>query len=408
MTYPAAKRFATGLLFLMAGIYIAATIWLHTHPALGYVQAFAEAGMVGALADWFAVTALFRRPLGLPIPHTAVIPNNKDRIAETLSQFIVTNFMARDLVAQRLEGSDLALGLAKQMADPTTAEKVADGVVSSLPPLLDTLDDARFSQFLRRALEGQLDEVRIAPLLGGALDILAQQGRHQDLVDAAIVEAWRALAENETAFRTRVRERTGWLWRLAGVDVQASDAIIAALRETLAEIAQKPDHPMRARITEAIARFADDLRQSAATQEKVEAIKAEVLNHPAVVRYLEDLGRHAKQALRAAAEDKTGKLRDSLTRMITSLGETLAQDKDARAAVNTRLRGLIAELAGRHGPDVASLVSDTIKSWDTRTIVEKLEQSVGRDLQYIRINGTLVGGLVGLTIHAATAAFTHG
>lgn len=400
LTYAGARRLATGLLLAMALVYVASAGMAGLHPAWGYVRAFAEAAMVGGLADWFAVTALFRRPLGLPIPHTAVIPNSKDRIAETLSQFIVTNFLAPELVARRLEGVDLAHGLARQLADAQTAERVADGLASAVPALLDTLDDRRVADFLQRIVEAQAREFRAAPLIGEALAILTEQGRHQALVDAAIVEGWKALSENEVAFRARVRERTGWLWRIAGVDVQAADSLIAAVRDTLEEIATTPNHPTRARITAALAGVARDLKTSPDLQARVEAAKTDLLSHPAVSAYLDDIWRQLKAGMRAAAERKDGGLRDGLARALADAGAALLRDAPAREALNVRLRALLAALAARHGEDVARLVADTIRSWDAATITEKLEGSVGRDLQYIRMNGTIVGGLVGLLIHA--------
>jgi uncharacterized membrane-anchored protein YjiN (DUF445 family) len=386
----------------MALLYVVSAGMAPHHSGWTYVRAFAEAAMVGGLADWFAVTALFRRPLGLPIPHTAVIPNSKDRIAEALGQFIVTNFLAPDLVERRLAGVDLAAGLARQLADQATAERVADGIASAIPSLLDTLDDQRVSDFLQRVLEAQAREFRAAPLIGDALAILTEQGRHQALVDAAIVEGWKALAENEAAFRARVRERTGWLWRIAGVDVQAADSLIAAVRETLGEIATTPHHPTRARITRALADVARDLTTSPDLQARIEAAKTDLLAHPAVAAYFEDVWAQAKRGLRAAAEQREGGLRQGLARGLTDAGEALLRDAPAREALNVRLRALLSALAARHGEDVARLVADTIRGWDARTITEKLEASVGRDLQYIRINGALVGGLVGLAIHAAS------
>lgn len=409
LTHTGARRLATGLLLAMALVYVASAAMAGAHPAWGYVRAFAEAAMVGGLADWFAVTALFRRPLGLPIPHTAVIANSKDRIAETLSQFIVTNFLAPDLVARRLEGVDLAEGLARQLADPPTAARLADGIASAVPALLDTLDDRRVADFLQRLVEAQAREFRAAPLIGEALAILTEQGRHQALVDAAIVEGWKALAENEVAFRARVRERTSWLWRIAGVDVQAADSLIAAVRETLEDIATTPNHPTRARVTEALANVARDLKSSPELQARIEAAKSDLLSHPAVTAYLDDVWRQVKAGLRAAAERTDGGgLRDGLARALADAGAALLRDAPARAALNVRLRALLAALAARHGEDVARLVADTIRGWDAATITTKLEGSVGRDLQYIRMNGTIVGGLVGLLIHALSEAMHLG
>lgn len=402
-----ARQLATGLFLAMAGLYALTETALSAHPAAPYLNAFAEASMVGALADWFAVTALFRRPLGLPIPHTAVIPRSKERIAESLGQFIVENFLAPELVAKRLAGIDIAGGAARHAADPAAAARIADGMIASIPPLLDTLDDARVANLLRGAVERQVGAIAAAPLLGEALAILTEQGRHQALIDVAIDEGGRLVAENEPALRARVRDKTGWLWRLAGVDAKASDALLAAMRETLSEIAADPAHPLRADLALWLARLAQDLKTDPALRAQVERAKAEMLAHPAVGAYLRDVWGHAKAALRAAAADPHGPLRETAARLIAEIASAVIADAEAREALNQRLRPMLAELAGRHGPDIARLVADTIRSWDTDTLTSKLEQSVGRDLQYIRINGALVGGIVGLALHLATEALKN-
>ncbi|MFZ4070463.1 MAG: DUF445 domain-containing protein [Caulobacterales bacterium] len=403
----AARGLATGLLVAMAGVYIVAVYNRDAGEIWPYVKAFAEAAMVGALADWFAVTALFRRPLGLPIPHTAVIPNSKARIADTLGRFIVENFLQPDEVAKRLQGVDLAGSLARQIADPATAARLAEGVAASLPALLDLADDKRVSALVRSALDTQMHRLKASPLVADALLILTESGRHQPLINALIDEGARTVTAQEPALRARVRDKTGWLWRLAGVDAQASDALLGAMRETLSEIAADPKHPTRTRVTEWLASLAWELKTSPAAQARVEAIKEEILRHPAVGAYVDDLAGQAKAALRrAAANPGAGGLAATLSVSIQDFATAVLADVDARTAFNGRLRPLLSGLAARHGEDVARLVSETIRGWDTATITGKLEQSVGRDLQYIRINGTLVGGLVGLGLYAITQAAT--
>jgi uncharacterized membrane-anchored protein YjiN (DUF445 family) len=406
LSLAAARGLATGLLLAMAVVYAVAVWRYDAGPIWPYVKAFAEAAMVGALADWFAVTALFRRPLGLPIPHTAVIPNSKARIADNLGRFIVENFLQPDHVRERLDKVDLAENIARQIADPVTAHRLADGLAASLPALLELTDDKRLSGLLRGAIEGQLGQIKASPLVADALLILTERGKHQPLIDALINEGVGLLNTQEPALRARVRDKTGWLWRLAGVDAQASDALLTSMRETLAEIAADPAHPTRKRVTEWLAGLARDLKTSPSAQARVEAIKEEILRHPAVGAYVDDLAGEAKAALRRAAARTEGGLGDALARTIQDLAAALLRDTEARTALNGRLRPLLSGLAARHGEDVARLVSETIRSWDTATITGKLEQSVGRDLQYIRINGTLVGGLVGLALYAITLAVT--
>lgn len=394
----------TALLAAAAVLFVIAKIHEQSHWGWGYARAFAEAAMVGGLADWFAVTALFRRPMGLPIPHTAVIPRSQGRIADALAAFIVDNFLSAELVSARLKDKDLAAGLAGWLADEANAARIADAVVLAAPGVLDALDDAAVAAFLRRQAEILARDAKAAPAAGRIVRLLTEQGRHQTLIDAALKEAWRWLAENEAGIRARVRERTAWLWRMMSVDSKAADSLIHAIEETLKEAAKSPDHPIRARITGGLQDFADRLASSDELQRQVEQMKDDVLSHPATQAYLEGVWAAAKAGLRRdAAAGVDSELRRTVLAGLVHLGRGLLTDAAARDAINQRLRAVLSELAGRHGKDVAGLVSETIRSWDAATLTDKLEQNVGKDLQYIRINGTLIGGLVGVLLHGATA-----
>lgn len=394
------RRLANGLLVGMTLLYIVAHAVGGQHPAWGYVRAFAEAAMVGALADWFAVTAIFRRPLGLPIPHTAVIPKNQGRIADALGSFIAENFLAPDLVEQRVRRQDMALGLGRWLAGPDQSARLADGIVSAIPAVLDTLDDATVAEFLRRQTSTTFITAQFAPAAGNLIEALAAQGRHQALLDAALDEGWKWLSENHETIRARVRDRTGWVWRLLTVDSQASDAMIGALEDLISEAARDPDHQLRVRVNEMVARFARDLKDDPVLHAKVETWLRDVLAHPAVSDALDAAWAQIKASLRADCESPASHLRAWVSGGLQRVGEGLIEDGTVRDALNERLRALVVDLAARHGPDVSKLVSDTIRSWDSATVVRKLEQNVGRDLQYIRLNGTIIGGLVGLLLHA--------
>lgn len=362
--------------------------------------------MVGGLADWFAVTAIFRRPLGLPIPHTAVIPRSKERIADALGEFVAVNFLAPEVISQRLRDQDLATSLGRQLADPVTARRVADGVMDALPAIADLLDDEVVSDFLRRQVGDLSRGERLASAIGRGLKLLTEHGRHQPVMDAAVAEGWRALEEHEPAIRAQVRARTSWLWRLIALDARASDALIGAMEKTLREIAEQPNHPARQRVTEVLQRFSDDLQNSPELRGQVERFAADMLAHPAVAAYFGELWGALKAALRAGAEDTQASARIALADAIERFGTAMLEDPAVLDALNRRLRALMTEISGRHGRDVGRLISETIRSWDTHTVVEKLEQNVGPDLQYIRINGTIIGGLIGLAIHQATLWLT--
>ena len=394
------RLIATSLLVAMTGLYAVAVT--QAGPSWAYVRAFAEAAMVGGLADWFAVTAIFRRPLGLPIPHTAVIPRNKARIADAIGEFVAVNFLSSSVVAARLENQDLAASFAQQLADRAAARRIADGLIDAAPSVLNLLDDEAVAEFLRRQIADLSKDVRFSAALGRGLAVLTDQGRHQPLLDAAIVEGWRALGEHEAAIRAQVSARTNWLLRLIAIDERAGDVLIRAIEDTLKSIADDPNHPVRLHVTEVLKRFSDDLQNAPELRARVAHVAADMLAHPAVASYFAGLGQSLKAALRDSATAPTSALRSAFADAIARLGAGLLHDEAVRRALNVHLRALLTEAAQRHGGDVGRLISETIRGWDAATVVVKLEQNVGRDLQYIRINGTLIGGLVGLAIHQAT------
>lgn len=391
---------ATGMLVFMSVVFVSVTI-AGAQGAWGYVQAFAEAAMVGGLADWFAVTALFRHPLGLPIPHTAIIPKSKERIGDALSDFVAVNFLAPHVVHERLAGQDLASAFARQLAEPATARRIADGLVDAAPAIGDLLEDEVVSEFLRRQLEQTLAHPGFPATIGRGLKVLTDNGRHQRVLDAALAEGFRALEQHEQSIRARVRDNTFWLWRLIALDARAADALIGAIDQTLKAIAADPSHPARARVTNILHRLAHDLEHSPELRTEVGRFVGDIVNHPALGGYLLDVWRGLKAEL-AKDAGAGAAARQALAGAIAEFGRALADDSAVREALNRRLRALIVELASRHGRDIAAIISETIRQWDSRTIVAKLEQNVGPDLQYIRINGTVIGGLVGLAIHQLT------
>ena len=393
---------ASGLLAGMAVLYVVATAWGGEATGWRYAKAFAEAALVGGLADWFAVTALFRRPLGLPIPHTAVIPRSKERIAQALGAFVAENFLSPPVVAERLKDQDLAGPLARQLADPVFAGQIARGVLQALPTLAAALDDPAVRRFLGRQAAALAADQRVAVVIGQGLETLADQGRHQALVDAALQEAAHALSAHAPTIRAKVRAKTEWFWRLLSADAKAAEALIAALEETIQAIAEDPRHPARDRVTDLLKEFAAGLQQSPALQAEIRAAAGALVNDPRLAAAMDSAWTSAKAKLSQLAKDPDGAVADAIADGVAHLGEALTADAEARAALNIRLKGLLAELAGRHGAAAAGLITDTIRTWDAATMTAKLEAQVGPDLQYIRINGTLIGGLIGLALHQIT------
>ena len=392
-------RLATGLLAFMACVYVVARYFEDRHPALGYLRAFAEASMVGGLADWFAVTALFRHPLGIPIPHTAIVPNNKDRIADTLGRFLRTNFLVPSVVARRLEHFDIAGAVARRLAQPTGGGKLRRGFAALARQMLLALDDGPIAAALRQGVDKRLAALDLATILAQLIETAIENHRHGALVDAGLRWAARALTENEEAIREAVRERAGWFMRLAGLDTQVSDRVIASLTTLVEEMAADPAHPMRLKATATLVGLAFDLKHDADTRAKVEAVKAEVLAHPALGGYLDGVWDGVKASLLRAADRPGGMAAGAIGQTLVRFGARVEEDARLRDTINGYARRAIVSTVAGYGDELVLLVSDTIRGWDPAVITDKLEGIVGRDLQYIRINGTVVGGLAGLAIH---------
>lgn len=394
---------ATAALVAMALVFASTHVWGSDAGLWGYVRAFAEAGLVGGLADWFAVTAIFRHPLGIPIPHTAVIPKNKQRIADAVGRFIAENFLDPKLVEERLGEADPGREIGKLLADPSQAKKLSDGLVAALPDLLSFLDDEAVSRFWRQRLAEQASGARLAPMFGAVLEAITAEGKHQDVLNAVLDEAFKALEQNEARIREAVRAQSPKILRYTRLDKPVADSMIGAIEELLHDMAVEPDHPLRGRLTELVNAFARGLKDDPALQARIETMVAETLASPALAGLAESGWRQAKAGLlKDARRGEASKISHHVCEALVGLGKAILADDQARAAFNARFTPLLVHLAERHGPDVARIVSDTIASWDAQTVVEKLEANVGRDLQYIRLNGTLIGGLVGVTLHALT------
>ena len=394
------KIIAGGLLLLMAATFITAGRFEHVHPVWGYVRAFAEAAMVGGLADWFAVTALFRHPLGLPIPHTAIIPRNKDRIGDALAGFLRSNFLTPRVVARRLEDIDMAGALGRWLAAPPVAGGRVQRSASRLfADLLEALDGEVLGGMVRNAVSSRLRALEVATPMGQTLSAMIDADRHIPLLDGLIRWAARMLDANEHLVRDMVHQRAGWILRLAGLDDRLADTIVDGLRKLFDDMATDPAHPIRLRVQDGLRKLADDLRQDPALQAKVAALKGEIIDNPAVAVWLEGLWEQARAAMIRAAREPHATLAGRAGEALREVGLALDRDPRLRGALNSFARRVAVGAAADYGDGIVRLVSDTVRGWDARTVTNKLEASVGRDLQYIRINGTLVGGLVGVAIH---------
>jgi uncharacterized membrane-anchored protein YjiN (DUF445 family) len=395
------KVVATGLLVVMAVVFAVARAFQAQYPWLAYVKSFAEAAMVGGLADWFAVTALFRHPLGLPIPHTAIIPRNKDRIGEALARFLQENFLIPSVVARRMRNIDVAGAVGQFLQSPSQEEqsRIRAGASRLIADVFESLDDERLGGIVKAAVSTRLRNTEISPLLGHALASAINEDRHVPMLEAAIRWTARALDANEQLIRDMVHKKANWVLKLAALDTKLADAIIDGLRKLTAEMSTDPAHPVRIKVEEALAQLANDLQTRPETRERVEAIKDQLLDNKSVSLWLDALWQKGREAIIKAARNPDAVMAGKLGDVLKSMGGTLEKDPRIRKAINQFARRAVVGTAAAYGSSIVRLVSDTVRLWDARTVTSRLEAAVGRDLQYIRINGTLVGGLVGLVLH---------
>jgi uncharacterized membrane-anchored protein YjiN (DUF445 family) len=394
------RRVATGLLIVMAALYIVARLTEQRHPWVGFVRAFAEAAMVGGLADWFAVTALFRHPLGLPIPHTAIIPRNKDRIGDTLAQFLRNNFLTPQVVARRMGRLDVAGAAGRLLAAPAEGDdRLRRGGSRLIGDVVEALGDERLGGMAKSAIVHKIGQIKLAPTLGQLLQAAMKDGRHQPVMDAVIRWAARTLEDNRQLIEQMVHERAGTIMRWTGLDETLAKAIIEGLERMLQEAAEDPGHRLRIKVEEGLAVLAFDLQHDPVMQARVDRIRDEIVANAAMQRWLDGLWQQFREGILRAARDPKAAMAGRMGEAVQQIGITLRDDAGLRNLVNRFARRIAVGTAARYGDGIVKLVSETVRSWDAQTITDRLENAVGRDLQYIRINGTLVGGLVGVVLH---------
>ena len=395
------KAAATGLLVVMALLFVAARLAEPTYPAASWIKAFAEAAMVGGLADWFAVTALFRHPLGLPIPHTAIIPRNKDRIGEALATFLKENFLIAPVVARRMRNIDLAGAAGRFLQAPQGQEtRIRRGASRLIGDLAESLDDERLGGLVKGAVSSRLKAMEVSPLLGHALASAINEERHIPLLEAAIRFMARALEANEPLIRDIVHKRANWVLKLAGIDSRIADSVVDGLRKLTAEMGTDPDHPVRVKVEAALVQLANDLQTNADTRARVEAMKDQLLANRSVGLWIDAMWQKGRSAIISAARNPDAAMAGKMGEVLNAMGQSLESDPRMRRSINQFARRAVAGMAASYGGSIVKLVSETVRGWDAQTVTDRLESAVGRDLQYIRINGTLVGGTVGVVLHA--------
>lgn len=388
---------ASGLLVLMALLFALATHFEGLHPALPLVRAFAEAAMIGGLADWFAVSALFRRPLGLPIPHTAIIPRNKARIGEGLGSFVAENFLAPDLVVAKVASLDLSGQMQRWLAVPGNRAALAARLVAGVPDIVATLDDVAVGRFLERNLAARLADIGLAPLAGELLGLLTAGGQHRQLLDEVLVLLRRTLAQNQSLIEARVRDKSPW-WLPGAVDAEIAGRITLAIDEGLANLS-RPGAPERVRLEQRLEQLIVDLRHDPRLRARGEAWLEGVFANPTLRLYFRDLAASLKARLLADAAAPQSSLARQIEGALAVYAESIASDPRIKAKLDSWIVGAAHRIALTRRHEIGHWIAATVSNWDTATLVDKLELEVGRDLQFIRVNGTLVGGLIGLAIH---------
>jgi len=401
------KRIALGLLAGAAGLYAIAS-WLQPlHPAWGYVAAFSEAAMVGAIADWFAVVALFRHPLGIPIPHTAIIPINKNRIGENLATFIVANFLSTEQVLDKLKRFDVGARFADWLVAAGHAEAVASHLGAALRYALGALDDERVRQFFRATALEALDRLDVSKLAGQWLGMLTHEQRHAPLLDASLRKL--AVLLDTEELKARIAEiiaaEVKYL-RFVGLDNvagrYATTKMVTGVIRLIGEMAEDPAHPLRAEFDAFMADLIVRLQDDAALRKRVEEMRDQLLANPALGAYLLSLWSDIVRWLQADLDRDASVLRAQVSTAIRMVGERLQADTDMQAWINEQLLSAAPKWIERYREDIRRYIVTRVGDWNTEEMTHELERNIGRDLQFIRINGTLVGGLVGLAIHTAT------
>lgn len=391
------KRIPLLLLLLMAMLF---AFTLH-HPATWaiWLHAFAEAGMVGALADWFAVVALFRHPLGIPIPHTAIIPNRKNELGESMSRFVADHFLEPGVVRAKLQNTNLSAFVVNWLKSDKGRRSVEDLSVAVLRWALVALHEQRVRRFLSRISSRQLANVSLAPLLGNTLEWLVRGQRHQQILTQVLRYTIVLVHDNRDAIREKVQQESPW-WIPGFVDDRIMKKMLDRIEHQLFEMALDPEHNLRGQFDQWIGRLAHDLKHSPEHKRMGDAFKQQLLDNDELQDYLYGLWQELAHSIEKDIDQPDSVIKQHVRQWLDGVAEELDGDPEMQTWLNNWLVEAITLVVGRNSAQIASLISDTVKSWDGADTSRRVELAIGRDLQFIRINGTLVGGLVGLVIHA--------
>jgi uncharacterized membrane-anchored protein YjiN (DUF445 family) len=365
---------------------------------LGYVQATAEASMVGALADWFAVVALFRHPLGIPIPHTAIIPERKRQFGETLGEFVQNSFLTPETITERVRTAAVGNRLGAWLAEPANAERVARHVVDAAIAAADLVKDEDVHRALEQFMRDQTEKVDLAKVAGNGIRMATADGRHRELVNAGIRGLDKYLDEHRDELHDRFGQQSPW-WLPGAVEDRIVDRLVDGVRAVLSQMAADPDHPLRRELDDRLGALATELETSPELRARADRIKHDLLDHPALRMWVIGLWADVKKQLRTQADDPDSELRRRLGGAIAAVGERLRDDPALSERLNEVAEAAARYVAEQFSGEIGNIVTGTIERWDGEETARRLELLLGPDLQFIRINGTVVGGLAGLVLH---------
>jgi uncharacterized membrane-anchored protein YjiN (DUF445 family) len=404
------SRRASALLVAAGGVFAAAGAYEGRYPWLGFVRATAEASLVGGLADWFAVTALFRHPLGIPIPHTAIVATRKDRIGRILGNFVENHFLSRDVIAARLKTMHLAERAARWLSEPANSRRIAAEAAGGLARSIESMPDDDMRRLVHGIVTDRLRALRVAPTLGRTLSLVLVGNSHQELLNQATRLAAQAVADNRELIRERVRAESPW-WVPGVVDDRIYQRIVGAIERLLRDISEDPRHPLRATFDGALRDFVDRLQHSPEVNARAEALKEEWLSEAggaelsarlweATRRAVLDYATRNSDAARLESGATVEPAPGSLERGISAIGEAVASNVSLRDEIDDLITDLCVSLVELYRAEIGDFIAHTVASWDPAATSRRFELAVGRDLQFVRINGTLVGGLIGLAIYS--------
>jgi uncharacterized membrane-anchored protein YjiN (DUF445 family) len=388
------------LLAAVAAVFVG-TVVAGADPdtVLGYVQAAAEASLVGGLADWFAVVALFRHPLGLPIPHTAIIVERKEQFGETLGEFIQSSFLTGDAVAERVRAAHVGDRVARWMVDPVNADRLAGHALGGAVELVDLLEDEDVHDVLERLLRERLEAASIVPMAGRALGSLTKEGRHNEVVDSALTGLNRYLDEHREELKNRFQDHSPW-WLPGAVEDRIFERLLDGLRAVLGDMVTNREHGLRQQLDQRILQFVDELQTSPELRAKGEQLTRDLLERPELRSWIAATWTDIKSELRSQSADPESELRRQIASAIESGGARLVAEPALTAKIDDAAEAAARYVVDHFGGEINQLVATTIARWDGEETSDRLELLLGPDLQFIRINGTVVGGIAGLGLHA--------